>query len=46
GKGQAGNFSAIWDGKDDAGKQAASGVYLCRVITGNQSATRRMVLIR
>ena len=46
GKGQAGNFSAIWDGKDDSGKQAASGVYLYCVITGNQSATRRMVLIR
>jgi hypothetical protein len=35
-----------WDGRDDHGREAASGVYLCRVTAEKQSSTTRMVYLR
>lgn len=35
-----------WDGKNDAGRDVASGVYFYRLVTENQSAVRKMLLLR
>jgi len=37
--------AAYWDGRDDAGEQAGSGVYYYRLSAGNFSATRKMVVL-
>jgi len=38
--------SVIWDGKDENGKQVSSGIYFCRLKSGEQSHTRKMILIK
>jgi len=35
-----------WDGRDAAGREAASGVYVYRLEAGGQSAARRLALVR
>jgi hypothetical protein len=35
-----------WDGKDDAGQKAASGVYCYRLTAGGVEESRRLVLLR
>jgi len=42
----AGSYSVVWDGTDDAGRNVASGVYLCRMIAGEFGAVRKLVLVR
>jgi hypothetical protein len=42
----AGHHRATWDGRDDRGHRAASGIYLCRLETEESQETRRMVLLR
>ena len=42
----AGTYSVLWDGRDDAGRDVASGVYLCRMIAGDYRAVRKLVLVR
>ena len=42
----AGAHRAAWDGRDEAGEAAASGVYLVRLRAGSGSATRRLLLLR
>lgn len=41
-----GQHEVIWDATDDAGRPAASGLYLYRLQVGNQVLTRAMVLRR
>ncbi|HVP36655.1 MAG TPA: FlgD immunoglobulin-like domain containing protein [Terriglobales bacterium] len=41
-----GNYKIIWDGKDDAGKKVASGVYFYRLKVGENSISKRMVLLK
>jgi len=43
-----GYYSVIWNGRDDSGREVASGIYLCRleVIGVKAERTTRMVLIR
>ena len=48
---QAGTYALRWDGRDDAGRRLASGVYLYRLeaaaVTGNRIVqTRKLLLIR
>ncbi len=43
---EAGHRSATWDGKDDAGKDVASGIYFYKLQTGNFQNTRKMVLLK
>ena len=42
----AGSYSVVWDGRDDSGKVVASGVYLYRMVAGEFTAVRKLVLIR
>lgn len=35
-----------WDGRDTNGRPAAGGVYLYRIIAGDESATRRLTVVR
>ena len=35
-----------WDGRDEAGREVASGAYLCRVLTDGSEKSARMVLLR
>lgn len=44
--GQAGYQALEWDGRDDAGKPLASGVYFYQLAAGGQEVTRRLVLLR
>ena len=43
---QAGYHSVTWNGRDDAGRPAASGVYLVRMEAAEFVAVRRMVLVK
>ncbi len=36
----------VWDGKTEAGSPAASGLYLYRVVVGQEKATGKMVLLK
>lgn len=42
----AGRWQINWDGKDDAGNDVASGVYLYRLEAGNFAETKKMILMR
>ncbi|MDZ7316001.1 MAG: family 43 glycosylhydrolase [candidate division KSB1 bacterium] len=41
-----GKFRMVWDGKDQDGVPTCSGTYFCRLETGEQSLTTKLVLIR
>jgi aminopeptidase N len=43
---EAGNHRVIWDGKDNLGRESASGVYFYRLTSSEQALTKRMVLLR
>lgn len=42
---EAGRHTAVWNGRDDGGRQVASGVYFCRLEAGSRSGTVRMVRV-
>lgn len=43
---EAGEHVRAWDGKDSRGRDLGSGVYLVRMVAGNLTATRKIVLLR
>ncbi len=43
---RAGEHIVAWDGRDRSGRAVASGVYIYRLSTDDQTLTRRMVLVR
>lgn len=43
---KAGHHTIVWDGKDDYGKQVASGVYFYRMITDKFSETKKALLLK
>ncbi|UCE02410.1 MAG: VCBS repeat-containing protein [Candidatus Latescibacterota bacterium] len=42
----AGRHTRVWDGRDDAGRATASGVYFYRLVTPRIIQNRKMVLVR
>jgi hypothetical protein len=42
----AGSHAAEWDGRDDSGQPASSGVYFYRMASAAKVETRRMVLLK
>jgi flagellar hook assembly protein FlgD len=42
----AGARSVFWDGRDDAGRIVASGVYLYRLEMNGQLLSKRLVMVR
>lgn len=43
---KAGSHLVTWDGRNEAGTQASSGVYFYRIVAGEFVATRRMLLLK
>lgn len=41
-----GTFTAIWDGRDDMGRQLASGVYFARLTAGGAESVLKLVLAK
>ena len=42
----SGSYVTSWDGTNDSGVLLSSGVYLCRLVVGGFSDTRKMLLLR
>jgi hypothetical protein len=42
----AGRHRVVWNGRDEAGRVVATGVYVCELDAGGYSETRRMVLAK
>jgi len=42
----AGDYSAVWDGRDDRGRRVASGIYFYRLETPDAVRSRSMVLLK
>jgi hypothetical protein len=43
---RAGRHLVTWDGRDDSGNQVASGIYFYRLVLGQFTATKRMLLLK
>ena len=43
---EAGEYAVRWDGRDDAGRRLATGVYLYRLQAGPHVETRKLLLLR
>jgi flagellar hook assembly protein FlgD len=41
-----GNYSVIWDGKNNQGKEVGSGIYFYQLKVGDYKNTRKLVLIK
>jgi hypothetical protein len=42
----AGNYTSVWDGRNDHGEQAATGIYFCRFECGSYTASLKLALIK
>jgi hypothetical protein len=40
---EAGRYFKVWDGRDDAGRAVASGIYFARIVAGDFQSTHRVV---
>ena len=43
---EAGTFAVNWDGRDERGRELASGTYLYRLRVGDREETRKLLLLR
>ena len=46
GERSSGSHAVKWDGRDDEGRELATGVYLYRLRLGTQVETRKLLLLR
>ncbi len=46
GRMEAGRYTALWDGRDDAGREAGSGIYFARLAAGRRVSVAKMTLLR
>jgi flagellar hook assembly protein FlgD len=46
GPARTGEQREYWNGRDDAGRHVASGVYFCRVQMGAAEAAERLIVLR
>jgi hypothetical protein len=42
----AGNYQVVWDGKDDRGREVASGIYFYRLKAGKFTEAKRMLFLK
>jgi hypothetical protein len=42
----AGSYKVTWNGKDNSGREAGSGIYFCRIRAGNNLFTHKMLLLK
>ncbi len=42
----AGNYTVVWDGRDAAGRQVSTGMYVYRLQAGADVVTRKMLLAK
>jgi hypothetical protein len=40
----SGNYRLNWDGNNNSGTRAAQGIYICRIVIGNQITTVRLII--
>jgi hypothetical protein len=43
---EAGHHTVTWDGRDDRGREAGSGLYICRLRCGRQVRAEKILLLR
>lgn len=43
---EAGRHEAWWHGRDESGREVASGVYFCRLQVGEETLSKRMALLQ
>jgi hypothetical protein len=43
---EPGAYSIVWDGRNDAGRAVGSGIYFCRMESGQYAASRKLILMR
>ena len=43
---QAGSYSVTWDGRDNAGRAVATGVYVCRLEAREHRGARKMLMLK
>ncbi|MCX6841488.1 MAG: T9SS type A sorting domain-containing protein [candidate division WOR-3 bacterium] len=43
---QVGSYTAAWDGRNEYGRPAGSGVYFCRLQAGGYLATKKLLMMR
>ncbi len=46
GRAPAGRHRVSWDGRDDAGRAVASGVYFCRLVAGSFTDTKKLTILK
>lgn len=41
-----GDYTVLWDGRDEKGKAVSSGIYFCRLSAGSSTEVKKMVLLK
>ena len=43
---EAGYHTVVWDGKSDQNSSVATGIYYCRLTSGDQRVSQKMLLLK